>query len=278
MEKYIEAIILGIVQGIAEFLPVSSSGHLAIAQHFMSFNEEPMLMSILLHFATLVAVVICFWNDVWGVIKEFFLCIRDIFKGQFSWKNANQHRRMLIIIIVATLPLLLVLPFKDSIESLSSSIFVVGICLAVTGVLLFVSDRLASKAKRSGDEVTVKDGVIVGVAQAIATLPGISRSGSTISTSLILGLEREYAVSLSFLMSLPAVFGATLLEVLDAIETNAVFDMSYLVGMAVAFAVGIASIKLVKWLVKSDRFGKFAYYCFAAAAFAVGVGIFEMLH
>lgn len=277
MAKYIEAIILGIIQGITEFLPVSSSGHLAIAQHFMTTSEEPLLMSILLHFATLVAVVICFRKDVWGIIKEFFLCIRDIFKGQFSWKEANQHRRMLILLIIATLPLLVVLPVKGFVESLSSNIFIVGLCLAGTGILLFISDRIASRATRSGDKATVKDAVIIGCAQACATLPGLSRSGSTISTSLILGLEREYAVSFSFIMSLPAVLGATLLQVMDAAEAGVTFEMSYLVGMVVAFAVGIASIKLVKWLVRSDRFGKFSYYCFAAAAFAIGVGIYEFI-
>ena len=277
MAEYIEAIILGIVQGIAEFLPVSSSGHLAIAQHFMTTAEEPLLMSILLHFATLVAVVICFRKDVFGIIKEFFLCIGDICKGKFSWKEASQYRRMLILIIIATIPLFIVLPFKDTVEGLSSNIFIVGLCLIVTGVLLIVSDKLASRAARGGDKATVKDAVFIGCAQAIATLPGISRSGSTISTSLILGLERDYAVAFSFIMSLPAVFGATLLQVLDAVETNAEFKLSYLIGMIVAFVVGIASIKLVKWLVKSDRFGKFAYYCFAVAAFAMGVGIYEFV-
>ena len=276
MAEYIEAVILGIIQGVTEFLPVSSSGHLAIAQFFMETSEEPLLVSILLHFATLVAVVICFRRDVIGIITEFFLCIRDLFAGKFSWKNANQHRRMMILIVIATLPLFIVLPFKDAVESVSSNIFAVGICLAVTGVLLFVSDRVSRKAHRSGEKARVSDALAIGVVQACATLPGLSRSGSTVSTALILGLEREYAVSFSFILSLPAVFGATLLQVADAVESHAEFKASYLVGMFTAFVVGIASIKLMKWLVRSDKFGKFCYYCFAVAAFAVGVGIYSM--
>ena len=274
---YLYAIILGIIQGITEFLPVSSSGHLAIAQHFMTVSEEPLLMTILLHFGTLIAVLICFWNDVWMVIKEFFLCIRDIFTKKFSWKEANQHRRMMILIIIATLVLFIVLPFKDTVEGFGTNMFVVGACLAVTGVLLFLGDRFAKKAKRSGDEATVKDALAIGAVQAFATLPGLSRSGSTISAALILGLQREYAVTFSFILSLPAVFGATLLEVKDAVEAGVEFKLSYAVGMVVALLVGIGAIRLVKWLVKSDRFGKFCWYCFAVAAFAIGVGVYDLI-
>lgn len=278
--SYWKAIVLGIIQGITEFLPVSSSGHLAIAQYLMGegTGSSPLLMSILLHFGTLVAVVICFRKDVWGIVKEFFLCVKDVFTGKFSWKNAGPYRRMLILLILATLLLVVVLPFKDIAEGLNTSMLTVGIALGVTGVLLILSDKKAPSSKRSAGEAKLTDAVGIGAVQACAAIfPGLSRSGSTISASLFLGLEREYAVSFSFLLSVPAVLGATLLEVKDAVEAGVSFELPYLVGMIVACAVGIGAIKLVQWLVRSDRFGKFCWYCFAVSAFAIGLGIAQLV-
>lgn len=274
-----KAIVLGIIQGITEFLPVSSSGHLAIAQYLMGegTGSSPLLMSILLHFGTLVAVVLCFRKDVWGIIREFFLCIGDLFRGKFHWKNADSYRRMLILLILATLLLFVVLPFKDMAEVLNTNMLAVGIALGVTGILLILSDKKAPSSKRTADQAKVTDAVGIGAVQACAAIfPGLSRSGSTISASLFLGLEREYAVSFSFLLSVPAVLGATLLEVKDAVETGVTFDPAYLVGMTVACAVGIGAIKLVQWLVRSDRFGKFCWYCFAVSALAIGMGIAQL--
>ncbi len=274
-----KTILLGIIQGITEFLPVSSSGHLAIAQYLMGegTGDSPLLMSILLHFGTLIAVILCFRKDVWGIIREFFLCIRDVCTGKFSWKEASAYRRMLILLIVATLLLFVVLPFKDMAEVLNTNMLAVGICLGVTGVLLMLSDKKAPSAKRKGEEAKMTDALGIGAVQACAAIfPGLSRSGSTISASLFLGLEREYAVSFSFLLSIPAVLGATLLEVKDAVETGVTFELSYFIGMAVACLVGIGAIKLVQWLVRSDRFGKFCWYCFAVAALAIGMGIAQL--
>ena len=277
--KYLEAIILGIVQGITEFLPVSSSGHLSIVQFLFgkSVGEANHLFQVVLHLGTFAAVVLCFWKDVWGVFKEFFLGIADIFRGKFSWKNANFHRRTIILMVIASLFLFLVLPFHDFAEGLNTNMFVVGISLLATGVLLFASDKYAPKAKRTGDEATVKDAAVIGSVQACSAIfPGLSRSGSTISTGLFLGLDRDYAVTFSFLLSLPAVCGAVFLETLDAVKEGVPFDPSYLVGMLVAFLAGIGAIALVKWLVKSDRFGKFCWYCFAVGLFAVGLGLYKI--
>lgn len=278
--NYLESILLGLVQGITEFLPVSSSGHLAIVQFLLGHGvgNANLFFDVMLHLGTFFAVVLCFWKDVWGVIKEFFLCIGDLFHGKFSWKDASPYRRMMILIIASTVFLFLVLPFTDLAEGLTTNMFVVGACLILTGVLLLLSDKKAPKAKRGADEAKLSDAAGIGLVQACtAVLPGLSRSGSTISTALFLGLDREYAVSFSFILSLPAICGAVFLETLDAVKEGITFDPSYLVGMFVAFFVGIGAIALVRWLVRSDRFGKFCWYCFAVGLFAVGLGLYRFV-
>ena len=264
---YLMSAILGLVQGVAEFLPISSSGHLTLLQHFFGMEEPDQLLNILPHFATLLAVCIYYFQDVLGMILEFFRGIAAMFSRQPGQGEPPETRRLVFLVIVGTLPLFLILPVKKYVEGLGSSPVFVSFALLVTGCILFLSDRMVT-GRKTARSATVKDVLLVGVAQGIATIPGLSRSGCTISAGMALGFRREFAVRYSFLMSLPAVFGATLLELIDAVQAG--IDTSllpvYLVGMLVAGVVGYFAIRLVNLLADKGKFGAFAYYCWIAGA------------
>lgn len=265
--SYLMSVILGFVQGVAEFLPISSSGHLTLFQHFFGLDEPDQLFNVLLHFATLLAVFVAYWRDIWEMILEFFRFFGDMFSHGTDRKNPPEARRMVLLIIVGTLPLFLVLPVQDKVEDFGKNpLFVCG-ALLVTGCILFLSDRLA-RGRKTARNATLLDVLLVGVAQGAATIPGLSRSGCTISAGMALGFDRGFAVRYSFLMSLPAVLGATLLKVLDVLEMEdgvpAENLPKYIVGMAVAAVVGYFSIQLVRLLADRGRFGAFAFYCWGA--------------
>lgn len=267
--SYFMSAVLGFVQGVAEFLPVSSSGHLTLFQHFFGMPQADQLFNVLLHFATLLAVCVVYWQDIWEMIVEFFAFFRDVFSHQARRGNPPEARRMVLLIIVGTLPLFLVLPVKDKVEAFGDNPIFVCCALLATGCILFLSDQMASGHK-TARSVTLPDVLVVGVAQACATIPGLSRSGCTISAGMVRGLDRKFAVRYSFLMSLPAVLGATLLEVLDVMKLEEGVPLEnipkYLLGMAVAAVVGYFSIQLVKLLASRGRFGAFAFYCWGAGA------------
>lgn len=270
---YFISALMGAVQGIAEFLPISSSGHLVLFQHFFggeALGDDQLFFNVLLHFGTLVAVCVYYWKDVLGMMREFFLGIADLFRRGEKSTTPPPERRLVFLIIVATLPLFPILLVKDYVEAAMSNVTFVAVALLVTGFILFFSDRLA-KGRKNERTATALDAVLVGCAQAIGTLPGISRSGITISTGMMRGFDRTYAVRFSFLMSLPAVFGATLLELKDALEVG--IDMGqlpiYLVGMLVAGVVGYFAIRLVNLLASKGKFGSFAYYCWTVGLVAL---------
>ena len=265
------AIVLGVVQGVAEFLPISSSGHLSLLQYFFGLNEPDALYNILLHFATLIAVCVVYRQDIMDMVVEFFRSIAAIARGDRGTGQPPEARRMILLLILGTLPLFLVLPFDDFVEGLGSSPAFVSVMLLVTGCLLFLSDRYGG-GKKNGRSATVQDVLLVGLAQGLATIPGLSRSGTTISAGMALGFERNFAVRFSFLLSLPAVLGATLLKVVKVAQAGT-FDTEmlpmYLAGMAVAGVVGYFSISLVKLLASKGKFGSFAYYCWIAGVAAL---------
>ena len=269
----LEAIILGLVQGIAEFLPISSSGHLAILQNLFNMSDIEgghMLFDVLLHFGTLVAICFMYWTD----IKSMFTQTVDLFTGR-SPAPAGQRRqypaaRMFMLIIAATLPLVLILPVHKYIEALSSSTIYVGIALILTGCMLFVSDRMA-KGTKTEKNMLFKDALIIGLCQCAATLPGLSRSGTTITAGIATGHDRSYAVKFSLLMSIPAVLGATVLELVDAIKAgvDASLIPAYLFGMIAAMVSGVLSIGLLRMIAKKTRFGGFAYYCWVVGVLTI---------
>jgi len=260
--SYLSSVILGLIQGVAEFLPISSSGHLAIAQAFLGFdNEIPEFFDVLLHLGTLLAVFVAFWKDIWGMILEFFRGIRDI-ANHSTPKNVPSARRLLLLVILGSIPLALVLPVHKKIEALSCNMVFVGVALVFTGVVLMLSDivRRGNKTERSASVGSV---LIVGVAQALATMPGISRSGMTIAAGSFLGYDRRFAVRLSFLLSIPAVLGANFLTLIDALKAG--IDWAelpiYLVGVVTAAVSGYLCLRLLKMIAEKGRFGGFAYYC-----------------
>ena len=264
----LSSILLGLIQGLAEFLPISSSGHLAIAEHFLGqagIPATPDFFDVLLHLGTLVAVFVAYWQDIREMVVELIDGIRDLAHGTTP-NPIPPARRLILLIIVATLPLFAVLPVKDLVEGLSGNIYFVAGALIVTGFLLFASDRV-KKGRKTEKTATLVDVLLVGVAQAIATCPGISRSGTTITAGCFVGFDRKFAVRFSFLMSIPAVLGANILTLRDAITEGGIIvgDIPvYLVGVAVAAVVGYACIRLLKMIADKGKFGWFAYYCWAA--------------
>ena len=263
------ALLLGLVQGLAEFLPISSSGHLSLLQHFFGLEEVDNLFNILLHFATLIAVCVVYWRDIVEMVTEFFRGIAALCTPKKAGTRAEhppEGRRLVLLVILATLPLVLVLPIDSKVEALGGNPVFVSAALLVTGFILFFSDRVA-KGRKTARTATVGDALLVGLAQAVATVPGLSRSGCTISAGLLRGFDRKFAVRFSFLMSLPAVLGATLLKVIKTVRDGGLDTAllpKYLLGMVAAGVVGYFSIRLVQLLADKGKFGKFAYYCWLA--------------
>lgn len=272
--SYLTSFLLGLVQGVAEFLPISSSGHLAIAQNLMGLNTDvPEFFDVLLHLGTLVAVFVAYWRDIVELVLEFFRGIVDIAHHNTP-KRVPPARRMILLLIIATLPLFAVLPVRKRILALSDNMLFVGVALIITGFLLFACDLLR-KGRKNESTAGVLDVVAVGISQIFATIPGISRSGMTISLGCFMGFEREFAVRFSFLMSIPAVLGANMLSLLDVIKTG--IDVSqlpiYLVGVAAAAVSGYLCLRLLKYIAEKGRFGIFAYYCWAMGLFTLVMNI-----
>ena len=276
----LNALILGIIQGVAEFLPISSSGHLSIAQNLLNLGVEgtdDVFFDVLLHLGTLVAVFAAYWEDIRDMILEFFRMIGDVAHGTVP-RSVPPARRLILLIIVGTLPLFVILPFRHMVEALYSNTFFVGGALLVTGLLLFACDRIR-KGRKTEKSATLLDVLVVGVGQAIATCPGISRSGMTISMGCFRGMERRFAVRFAFLLSIPAVLGANILQIGDVVETGIDVKLlpAYLLGVAAAAVSGYLSIRLVRMVASQGRFGIFAYYCWAAGAVTIALSILKTL-
>ena len=263
---YLTAFLLGLVQGVAEFLPISSSGHLAIAQnllHIEGAGSVPEFFDVLLHLGTLIAVFAAYWTDICEMVVEFFRGIGDLVHRSTP-SPVPPARRLILLIIVGTLPLFAVLPIRKAVQGLGDNMVFVGAALIVTGFLLFLCDRVR-KGRKTERSATWLDALLVGVGQAVATLPGVSRSGMTITAGCFVGYERRFAVRFSFLLSIPAVLGANILSIGDAVQTgiNGAEVPMYLVGVVTAAVTGYLCIRLLKYVADKGRFGAFAYYCWA---------------
>ena len=282
----LSALFLGLVQGISEFLPISSSGHLSLLQNFFGLagTDGNLFFDVLLHLGTLIAIFVYYWRDILALLKELGRLILLLF-GKENKKGSRRSKttasggrklqltpdsRMILMIIVATLPLVAVLPIKDKVESLYGNVVFIGCALLVTGTLLFVSDRMA-KGRKTARNATMLDALVVGIGQAIAVVPGLSRSGTSISAGLIRGFDRSFAVRFSFIMSIPAVLGANIISIKDAMEAG--IDTSlmpmYIGGTIVAAVSGYFAIRLVNMLADKGKFGNFAYYCWGVGAAAL---------
>lgn len=274
--EVLKALLLGIVQGITEFLPISSSGHLSLFRHFFNVEADTAgLFSAMLHIGTLVAILLMFYKPVYELFEEFLLCIRDIFKGEFTF-NLNKMsptRRMLFMFVISCVPLLLLLiptgkdtVLMDSVEVFSSddSILAEGICFMITGFLLILGTTLNGNYRKMKN-VSPVSALAIGVAQFFAAcFPGISRSGSTISAALACGVSKKNAVRYSFILSVPAVLASGLVKFKDAMEADVIIPVIPLVVGVIASAVtGVFAIKILQIMIKKDLFKYFGYYCLA---------------
>lgn len=274
------SILQAIIQGLSEFLPISSSGHLSLYQHYTGNNGEGALMfSALLHLGTLVAVCLVFYKQIYGLIKEFISMIKDIFTGKFSIRDASPQRRVLFMYIISTAMLIPFMLFKNVFEGFAqdSSILIEGICFLYTAAILFMADMNAKGRKRNVD-LKYKDAATIGFFQGVALLPGVSRSGSTISAGIFCGLTRESAISYSFILGIPAILGGCLIEVKEGITQKAdIGVLPCVIGFFVAAIVGIASIKFVQALIKSDKFKVFWIYTGVLGILTIIVAIIEAI-
>lgn len=254
---FTHALLLGLIQGLTEFLPVSSSGHLVIAQHFIpGFDQPGLAFDIMLHLGTMVAVLLYFRREV-GL-----MLISPLQQGP----EARTYRKMLGLIVLASVPTAIIgLGFKDFFEGLFENLQLVALMLLVTGVLLFLSERFRRPGRKEG-QLTISDALVVGTVQGLAIIPGISRSGSTISTLLLKGVDGETAARFSFLLALPAVFGAALLSLRDLQQVATAEIPMYLVGAGTAFIVGLLSIHCLLAVVRRKRLIGFAIYCWLVGA------------
>lgn len=265
----LSSLLLGLIQGVSEFLPISSSGHLSIAQNLLGFQaagEENLFYTVLLHLGTLAAVFVAYWSDIVEMVLEFFRAIGDLVHHR-STPHTPPARRLMLMVIVGTLPLFVVLPINDWINRLSGNMIFIGCALIFTGVLLFLSDRVI-RGRKTEKTATMRDTLLVGAAQAIATCPGISRSGMTICMGTFLGFDRKYAVRFSFLLSIPAVLGANLLDAVKVVggQTEMLPLSVCLTGIAAAAVSGYLCIRLIRLIADRGKFGWFAYYCWAVGA------------
>lgn len=251
----LDALLLGLLQGVTEFLPVSSSGHLAIAQYFMpNFTQPGVLFDVLLHVATMGAVILYFR-------RECLLLLTAPFRRD---ETAILYRRLLLLIILGSVPTAVIgLLFQDFFESMFHNLAAVALMLLVTGTLLFLSERFR-RGIRKEPQLTWKDALLVGTVQGGAIIPGISRSGSTIAALLLRGVDGETAARFSFLLAIPAILGAGLLHVGDIAVVSRSELPSYLGGMLIAFVAGLLSIHLLLAVVRRKRLLGFAVYCWLA--------------
>lgn len=268
----IKAIILGIVQGITEFLPVSSSGHLSLFQHFLGVSGEgSLLFSVLLHLGTLIAVFIVFYKTIFDLIGEAFSLLKDVFAGRFKFKELTSKKKMLVMFVVSCVPLLfLLIPVGNDMKlmdylsqfSEDNGILLEGFCFLFTGVLLLISTYI-SKNNKLNKHINTPQAFAIGIAQAVAAgFPGVSRSGSTISTGMICGIPKSDMVEYSFILGIPAIIVANIVELKDAIEMNAEFEvLPTIIGVIVAAVVGVGCIKLLQWILKKDMWKYFGFYC-----------------
>lgn len=283
----IEAIIMGIIQGLTEFLPVSSSGHLALFKILFGVNTDTgMLFDILLHLGTLIAIVLVYHKDIFRMFGEGCSIISDFFRNvQIFIKNIlehrdepyyklidNSYRKFVILVIVSTIPTGIIgYVAADIVEAASEMLIVPGCCLIITSILLLIADK-TREGMKTPRYVTYSNAFFIGICQGFATLPGLSRSGTTIAVCLLSGFNRNFAVKYSFIMSIPAVLGAVVLKLTD-ISSISVAPLEvgyYLIGILFSIVVGYICIKTMMIVVKRKKFIFFAIYCMIIGLLSVG--------
>lgn len=278
--SYLQAVILGLVQGLTEFLPVSSSGHLALLQNFFGISgDDVLLFTVLLHVGTLISVFFMYWRDLLDLIKEFFIALADLVTGKGLRLDERPTRKLGLLIIAATIPTAIIgFAFNDFFESLYSNILFIGIGFMITGTMMFLSEKFGSNS-RDLEHMNFRNAIFIGVMQGIAICPGISRSGSTLVGGLTTGLKRDFAVRFAFLISVPAIMGSAVFEGKDALEAG--IDPSVigpvLAGMAVAAVSGVVAIKAMIKVVSDKKLKYFSYYVWVLGIAVIAYSVYNLV-
>ncbi len=269
--ELIEAVILGTVQGLTEFLPVSSSGHLVMFQHLFGLKEPELVFDIAVHVGTLMAVVVYFKKELLGIIGAVLKMAGRMAKKEATWKDAweDQKTKMALLIVLGSVPTGLIgVGFHQIADRIFSSVRLVGVMLLMTGTFLWLTRRLKNSGHGMG-RFSGKKALVVGCAQGLAILPGISRSGATIAAGMFLGLNRELAARFAFLLSIPAICGAALLAVNDLAGGNESSLSLIAVGVLSAAVVGYLSLKILVFIVNKGRLYLFSPYCWVIGLLAL---------
>ena len=268
---YLQAIILGLVQGLAEFLPISSSGHLAILENFFGIKENMLFFAVMLHFGTLLAVFAAFWKDIWELLKELVLTIKDLIGRKGLRLDERPVRKLGVMIIVACIPTAVMgFAFGDVFEGLYSKPIAIAIMFVITGILLILAETYGG-GNRTIENLNYRNSLFIGLVQGIAIIPGISRSGSTLFSSLLCKLDRDFAVKFVFLISIPTILGSVILELPDGIKEG-VSGSDWgpvIVGVIVSFISGLFAVKVMLKVVKNRKLKYFSYYLFVLAVIVV---------
>jgi undecaprenyl-diphosphatase len=268
--NWIEAIVLGIFQGVAEFLPISSSGHLALLQHLFGITEGNLFFTEMLHFGTLISIIIVYIEDVKKIIVEFIRLLGNLLSGR-RIEGLTDHQRLGLLIIAGSVPTAVIgITFEDFFESLYTSLIPIGVAFLVTGFLLWFAERKGSEHKGI-QEMTLVDSLIIGTFQGMAIIPGISRSGSTIVAGLIRGLKKPLTTEFSFLLALPATFGAFLLGIIKVVKggNGVIVNMPLFVGVLLSTVVGVISIKALIKILNRNKLHYFSYYLWIVGAITI---------
>lgn len=284
--EFVNAIIQGIIQGLTEFLPISSSGHLALYQHFSGTSgENGALLTVLLHLGTLFAVFVVYYKTILRLIFEFFRLISDVIHRRFTFRNMNDSRRMIVMLFLSCIPLLLLLipvghdsRLMDVLGGFATddNILAEGLAFLFTAFLLIAGTKAAQKKRKH--KINTTDALAVGMAQCVAAgFAGVSRSGSTIAAGMLCGVPKNYMVEYSFILGVPAILAANLIEIKNVVDTGSqVAAGPAIIGVMVAALVGVCAIKLLQWFVKKDLFQYFGYYCLSLGAVTTVIGLVEV--
>lgn len=266
------AVLLGVIQGIAEFLPISSSGHFAVVNNLFKLSDLSQghaLFQAMLYLSTIVSVCLVYWPEICAMVYE-MLSFADL--GPLAGQERARYpaARCFFLLLIATLPLFLALPINSRMEVLNGRNIFIGVMLILTGCILYVSDKMLP-GKKNQNSMSVTDALIIGLCQSVATIPGLSRSAVTITAGVAVGVRRDFAVTFSFLLSVPALLGAAILSFADAAREGIDWHSvpAYLVGMAAAILTGVVSIHLMRYISRKKKFGGFAYYCWVIGVLSI---------
>ena len=268
----INALFFGLVHGLTEILPVSGSGHISVLSKLfgISYSDSGFaLFSVLLHFCTLVSVIVVYWTDIVSIVRS-VLAVFGAAPRPADKSAYIPSARLFLMLFVAAVPLFFILAVKKYVDQLYTNTIFVGICLVLNGALLFISDRF-TEGNKTGNNMSVLDAILIGIGQCVAVIPGISRTGVTVTTGLATGLKRDFAFKFSFLLSIPALFGANLLNLIAAMKEPVDWHSfpAYLLGMVVALLSGIGALSFFKRRVLKSRLSGAAYYCWVVGALSI---------